>query len=795
MPRGDARQTNAASTSVAPIPANGRKAFESSKYALAVTHWEQVPHPAPELQAALAEACFRAAMNLRERAHAPQRGAYLERAVALFPNDHTYLYHYAMHLHRTGDLDAAEAIYHRLLAEGAPWAGLPELVALVALQRNPHTALSTLGNLGPAVQQQLALVQAWCSLTSPPPLPNKPIKLAHMLHAMQQAITPTDSSLSLSAYAQLNALNVPAMLEPLRQHYLAIAAWQMGHMSLASEHALTALEQSPNDSERIYGILHAALPLALNECINQAAPEVQTTQDCAYALSLALRAVAMPDLPLATALTLPPFLNYVAMLAMRERNWTQAIMCWSAAHDIIKRNSPKLGSPRLILHNLALAHEAQATHTPPDGDREQAWIATAEQWQALARTRPRSNAKPAPGYDDAAWAWVRRRVVACYRNANRPSEAIKVYRQMVKAEPENLALRLEMVEAMLANGQYSTASKELLQIIQLDPDNIEALLLKTEIEVEYTRSWRTMFQYETLLRLFALNPPDPDLRQRIMHLAFLKVDDLRSIRRNDEAYELLQAAQHFDPQNYTPIIFMAHVLIDTKAHHRVPTLLEQALALSNADPRAYVQIIECWVLLNELDRARQIWQRALQHIEPEHRLPFHLDLGRMFAIHSNAAQRGMQQIVFGHPFAPHTPIGDELLEMARAAFAAAFDADPENAKLALQIAHDLLLIDPDLALAYARRAEQLAPHEITTLIIIGTILGLQEANREARQVLRQAEKRAREQGDAELAEQAAHIREMIGTPMLRMSLQMAMHDDTYADDGLPDEYGDADHPF
>lgn len=148
MPRGDARQTNAAATSVAPIPANGRKAFESSKYALAVTHWEQVPHPTPELQAALAEACFRAAMNLRERAHAPQRGAYLERAVALFPNDHTYLYHYAMHLHRTGDLDAAEAIYHRLLAEGAPWAGLPNsshwwTFSATRTPRSAHTAILT----------------------------------------------------------------------------------------------------------------------------------------------------------------------------------------------------------------------------------------------------------------------------------------------------------------------------------------------------------------------------------------------------------------------------------------------------------------------------------------------------------------------------------------------------------------------------------------------------------------------------------------------------------------------------
>ncbi len=793
MPRGDTRQTNAATPSIAaPIPANGRKAFESSKYALAVTYWEQVSHPTPELQAALAEACFRAAMNIRDLSLAAQRGAYLERAVALFPDDHTYLYHYAMHLHRMGDLDAAEAIYHRLLKEGAPWAGLPELLALVALQRNPHIAPSTFGSLGPVVQQQLALVQAWCTPMFLPPLPSKPTPLAQMLHAMQHAATPTDPSTPPQAYAQLNALKVPPMLEPLRQHYLGVAAWQIGNMSLASDHVLTALELGISDAERSYGLLHAVLPIALNELINRAA---QVTQDCAYALSLALRAVAMPDLPLATALTLLPVLDHIAMLAMRERNWGQAIISWDAAHTIIKRNSPKLGSPRLILHNLALAYEAQATHAPPNGDREQAWIATAEQWQALARTRPRSNAKPAPGYDDAAWGWVRRRVVACYRNANRPREAIKVYRQLVKAEPENLALRLEMVEAMLANDQYGTASNELGQILQLDPDNIEALLLKTEIEVEYTRSWRTMFQYDTLLRLFALNPRDLDLRQRIMHLTFLKVDDLRSVRRNAEAYELLQAAQHFDPQNYTTIIFMAHVLIDTKAHHRVPPLLEQALALSDTDPRAYVQIIECWVLLNELDHARHIWQHALQHIEPEHRLPFHLDLGRVFAAHSNAAQRGMQHIVFGHSFATPAPTNDELLEMARVAFATAFDADPDNPKLALQIAHDLLLIDPDLALGYARRAEQLAPHEITTLIIIGTILGLQEANREARQVLRQAEKLAREQGDAELAEQAAHIRQMIGTPMLRMSLHMAMRDDTYPDDGFPDEYGDDDNPF
>src|SRR5690606_1619258 len=66
-----------------------------------------------------------------------------------------------------------------------------------------------------------------------------------------------------------------------------------------------------------------------------------------------------------------------AYTAASAGDWAEAVALWEAAREILGR-AQGLGSPRPILHNLALAYE-----------RLEEWEEAAEAWRGLLRTRPR----------------------------------------------------------------------------------------------------------------------------------------------------------------------------------------------------------------------------------------------------------------------------------------------------------------------------------------------------------------------------------------------------------------------
>ena len=66
-------------------------------------------------------------------------------------------------------------------------------------------------------------------------------------------------------------------------------------------------------------------------------------------------------------------------------------------------------------------------------------------------------------------AWLRRRVLTCYQKAGQPDAAITHYRAAVKADPDDLDLRLELAEALLANEQEIAGRNELRRILERDP--------------------------------------------------------------------------------------------------------------------------------------------------------------------------------------------------------------------------------------------------------------------------------------------------------------------------------------
>ena len=54
---------------------------------------------------------------------------------------------------------------------------------------------------------------------------------------------------------------------------------------------------------------------------------------------------------------------------------------------------------------------------------------------------------------------MRKRVIANYKQAGNPVEAVTVFRQAIKADPDDMDARLQLVEALVANEQVIAAQK------------------------------------------------------------------------------------------------------------------------------------------------------------------------------------------------------------------------------------------------------------------------------------------------------------------------------------------------
>ena len=84
-------------------------------------------------------------------------------------------------------------------------------------------------------------------------------------------------------------------------------------------------------------------------------------------------------------------LDSAAREAATSGDWTRALDLWEQARELVGATSG-MGSPRPLLHNLALANE-----------RLKHWSEAAEAWRAMLRTRPRA-ATGQGDYTDEQWA-------------------------------------------------------------------------------------------------------------------------------------------------------------------------------------------------------------------------------------------------------------------------------------------------------------------------------------------------------------------------------------------------------
>jgi tetratricopeptide (TPR) repeat protein len=456
-------------------------------------------------------------------------------------------------------------------------------------------------------------------------------------------------------------------------------------------------------------------------------------------------------------------LDQMARQQAIEGAWQQAVLHWEAARQLVSSSS-SLGSPRTLLHNLALAYEAL-----------EEWTAAAEMWRAMLRTRPRKQKKSDDvplDYNDEQWAWVRQRVIECYRHAGEPGEAVKVFRQAIKSDPHDLDMRVQLADALRANEQDQASLNELHRILEIDPMHTETHLRLASIHTEYGH-W---IAAERSLRVVLDQQPErEDVRRQISQLLLTRGHHLHRVGLLDMAHDAFEEGRRFDPDNYRFPLNLARLAIDRNDRATADSLLAEVLAMADDEHEPYLFVIDCYTVLDDIEQARAVLARAeeQQSLSPT----FYIQLSKLLLDHSTPAPP--LSGLFGSAPEPATPIEGPWLTLALEAIDRAVALQPNDLQVRILLASELMTIYPDMALEHAQAAADLAPEEPSSLILLGLVQALNEQDKEAKATLRRAARLARQQGNMALAEQAEGIRQEVGSPFLRLRLQMQAMGDMF----------------
>lgn len=724
----------------------GLRAFHAGRLNEAIAAWQRIAAGDPAVTRALAEAHFRRALS---RADADPT-ADLRRAAELAPSDPRFTFHLGRVHHRAGDAVSAESYYRATLAREPGNQAAARLLALLTLERDDSAVLDTLPGMTPELRARVAPAQAIMRGKQPPADDSA-------LGAFWRGL----GQLAAGGRGARTALGderpLPAQaLHTLRRYYRAAAAAQAGDTAAA----LKGWQQLYQEGARP-PLLEANLAALLHERL----AALVAAGELAAAGDLALQWAELAGSPAFDELRLQA-LDRAAHTSAASGEWAAAADYWDAARQILA-GAQGLGSPRPILHNLALAYE-----------RIEMWEEAADAWRALLRTRAR---KGGDQQDAQRWAWVRARIIECYRHAGRPDEAVAVFRQALKADPSDLDLRIQLADALYANDQERAAHNEILRILELDPDHPEALLRKA---THLTERWQFDEAEQIARRIAERHPERADLRRSVAEIFLHHGREHSQYGHYEAAYQAFVEGERYAPDNPRFPLNQARMLGLMRRPVDTAALIERALSVGGESTETWSLAIETWAMADKLKEAMALIERFERERDPG--AQDYVAVGMQLMTRALPPPPPM---LFGGLGPPPKPVNTPWTALALELLEKAVDLSPDDKRIPMSIASMLMLPRPDLARPFAERAVQHDPDDPEALILLGLVLGLGDKSAEAKSTLQRASKLARSRGRPDLHEQAQEIRRVVGTPMLRMMLSAGLSGELDELDELEDFFG------
>ncbi|MCL5995729.1 MAG: tetratricopeptide repeat protein [Chloroflexi bacterium] len=756
---------------------HGLREFQQKRYNAAISIWEKIEPRDDRLSAALAEAHFRQAA---QRTSPDDELYHLRRAADLVPGDAIYAYHLGLSLHRQGRASDALDQYKRAVTNGLVRRSAGIVIATAALELDPLADLAALP--GVSDEDCQALLPIVALLRQQQPATSDVTSLRNHLSGKTTLLSPggrglpphSDFALKVldgifliatgrtgearQALSAIEVKAVPRELNAVRWYYAGIAAAATGEMALAEK---WWQEAHRLDQEMRWPRANLAAVYA------QRAAELAGTQDAALVQTLSEGARFAADSPALCALALVEFarLGHRSTLA---GEWASARDYWEQAKIALecadlKGFFGKEATARPILHNLALAYEATAQ-----------WDEAAEAWRAMLRSRPRRGS--IGGFSDAHWAWVRKEVIVCYKNAGNLSKAITMTRQALKANPDDPEQQLSLIELLRANEQWQAAENEVKRLLKKNPTHIDAMKILAELCVE-RGAWAEA--QRTLHEALQIEPTNTDLLKRMASVLMGVGDEALDFGHYKQARERYDEAATYTPDDYNIVLNLAR--LEFIGHHasKAKEHIERALELGKDQPDAYLQACVCWLVEQNLLEARNVMARAeasgqanasvyvaagLEAVKQSSVVDEEEDLGMfdyMLGLQTKKPKR-----LTGTRNEALNQWGHELLDRA-------IRIGPEVAILRV-ISSTFLVNIQTGGIPYARRLVELTPEDPNAWNVLGSLLGIDGQVKEAKDVLNNAARLARKQGNHDLAIEAEEMRRAVSDPSFAMMLRMTI---------------------
>jgi tetratricopeptide (TPR) repeat protein len=687
---------------------NGLEAFKKGHYSKAIKSWQRAGQQVPDLlpTSALAEAHFRRGLNAFYEASDHQAGLEdLEQAIELEPEELRFRYHLGLALHHQGKIEDALRCYKLVRAEGSAYdkrAAYP--LALALLQQGQDPANS----------------DVWADLSD-----DKQIVLTEIDTFRRRPYTPSDdtpilwraiASVDAGDHEKAQRLLEDALKQSSGPTERQWAHYYQGVLAAQQENWEAALRAW--NAARAAGLQMERLEQNLQEASHRLAENLLEEEEVEDALLVGKEALRHGDSYPSLEELVSQAHQRLAHQAVTDGDWDKARTHWKAA-DAVEDGSFRLA------YNLALAHE-----------RAENFIAAGERWREALRRRPRKDDHPDAITDDqVAQLW--QRTAEAYTRAGEYDEAIQVYKNAVKWNPDRIEARLALSEALLLNDQPQAARNELNRILDRDPDNIHALLRMGE--VVYTQGnwwWESPERYWE--RVLELDPDNTNARQLLVDFYQEQAENALYWNNTHRALELYHQALDYWPDNAQVMASLGNLYLRINDREEGQTYLERALEKGSQNLSVYGEVIRAWLDEREPEKAWRVMEQAEANLRE---IPYSFYVIQAAYCTERAddlmqpwLERAEEKAPAGEPVL--VMIGEMLVE-SRAL---------------------------DLAREYLKRAIDADQEPGQAYLMLSTIAMQEGDNVKAETHLRQAAKIARQNDDAALMERIEMARMVLNTP-------------------------------
>lgn len=584
MPKRKRKSKAKLAQSAAALRRNGLKDLQKEDYDGAIGTWERIP-PALRPSSALAEAYFRRGLERVYGASAdPEAGlSDLERALAYQPGDPGYAFHLGLAAYRSGDLETAIRSF-RISREGkspfATRAAYPLAVAL--LQKGQDLVNDPVWvSLNAEEQDRLRSASGFC---------RRPYKVPPDAPELWRALVAVDAGDQTQARDALSRAMPKAgkkMEQALAHYYLGVLAAREENLETARKEWIAAYAA---------GLRTPHLENNLAEIYHRLAEESLQNDDPQTALAAAKESARHKETDKSLNELISQAHQQLGYQAAGSGDWEAAQSHWRSA---VEASEPSFR----LAYNLAMAYERNGED-----------LAAGESWREALRRRPRRADHPDVLSDEqVARLW--QRAAEAYQRAGDFEEATSVYQQAIKWNPDNVAVRLALSEALLLEGRVQAAQNELDRILERDPENIPALLRMGEVLFRSEQWWVRTGAPHYWERVLQLQADNAQARQGLADYYRDQAEIDYSWDRFPDAIENYQKALEYQPEDAWTLAAIANCYIQSGEDQSAEPYIDQSVQRAPTDLHVYFEIIVAWIQVNQPDQAERLLERAEAQVE------------------------------------------------------------------------------------------------------------------------------------------------------------------------------------